>query len=86
MKKTYIAYTTKGLEHITEKEIKSLCSDASTTILTKRIIFSTNISPKNLLKFRTVDDIHLLIKDSLDMTKEDIEETLNKIEDVFKII
>jgi len=79
MDKTYVAYTTKGLEHITEKEIKSICYDATTTVLTKRIVFSTKSPPKNLLKFRTVDDIHLLIKDSTDTTKEDVEETINFI-------
>jgi 23S rRNA G2445 N2-methylase RlmL len=62
--RTLIAFTTKGLEHITEKEIKAKFPQAQIRdILTKRIIFQLHeVSLKKLLKLKTVDDVHLLVK------------------------
>ncbi len=61
--KNFIAFTTKGLERITEKEIKTEFPQASIIeVLTKRVIFSTDAPPKELLKLKTVDDIHFLVK------------------------
>ncbi|MBN1923855.1 MAG: methyltransferase domain-containing protein, partial [Nanoarchaeota archaeon] len=60
----FIAFTTKGLEQIAEKEIKFLFPKSSIIeSLTKRIIFSIkDIRLKELLNLRTVDDIHILLK------------------------
>ena len=60
----FVAFTTKGLEQVTEEEIKILFPKASIiNVLTKRVIFSINDTrPKELLKLKTVDDIHVLLK------------------------
>lgn len=61
-KYTFIAWTTKGLEHISEKEIKTIFPNAHIiNVLDKRIIFSIDRLHKKLLKFRTVDDVHFLL-------------------------
>ena len=65
----FMAFTAKGLEHITEKEIKVKFPEAFIiNKFDKRIIFSIdNISPKELLEFRTVDDIHFLFNYHIDI-------------------
>ena len=62
---TFIAFTTKGLEKISEQELKKEFPEISIlNILTKRIIFSIpNPNLKKLLKLRTIDDIHLLVEE-----------------------
>jgi len=66
----FIAFTTKGLEHITEREIKKEFPGVSILeILQKRILFSvdgdskTHFDLNDLLRLKTTDDVHVLIKD-----------------------
>ena len=67
----FIAFTTKGLENITEKEINYKFPNTTTEVLTKRVIFSSNnISPKSLVELKTADDVHVLLK-SFDAENED---------------
>jgi len=65
IKTTFIAFTTKGLEKISEQELKKQFPEISILeILTKRIIFSIpNPNVKKLLKLRTIDDIHILVEE-----------------------
>lgn len=58
----YIAYCTKGLEEIVEREITSTCSPVTIAELgDKRVIFETQKNFKELIKLKTVDDIGLAI-------------------------
>lgn len=58
----YIAYTTKGLEEITQQEIQNLSDDVAVLkVGTKRVIFETDISFKQLIYLKTVDDLGILI-------------------------
>ena len=76
----FIAFTTKGLEKISEQELREEFPEISVDeILTKRITFSIpNPNFKKFLKLKTTDDIHLLLEeDKLDFL--DKENSLNKI-------
>ncbi len=88
----FVAFTTKGLEHITEKEIKSVIPTASIIeIMTKRIAFLVNDNLKSILELKTADDVHVLVKsfndvDGLDedfilrnLPSKEIKESLNLI-------
>jgi len=69
----YIAYTTKGLEFFSEKEIIELASDAQVVEMgDKRVIFESNVSFYELEKLRTVDDIGLLIAAEEVQTASDV--------------
>jgi len=82
--RTFIAFTTKGLEHVTKKEIESELKVPITSILTKRLIFFAEPS-KKLLRLRTVDDIHILIKDALNITKEDVKDVIKQLSNFRKL-
>ncbi|MDO8571022.1 MAG: hypothetical protein Q7R97_05575 [Candidatus Daviesbacteria bacterium] len=54
----FIAYTTKGLEFVAEKEIKAHISDAKIIeVSDKRIIFESNTGFNKLIELKTVDDL-----------------------------
>ena len=76
----YIAYTTKGLEQITQFEIEQKLSDVVIEeVSDKRIIFSTKQSIEKVLSFKTVDDVGVLIGqlDNLEKIKQ-INDLLDK--------
>ena len=59
----FIAYTTKGLEFVSEKEISSKIFDAQIIeVGDKRIIFESNATFEKLTELRTVDDLGLIIQ------------------------
>jgi len=60
----FIAFTTKGLEKISEQELKKEFPKISIQeVQTKRIIFLIpNPNLKKFLKLKTIDDIHILLK------------------------
>lgn len=70
----YIAYVTKGLERVTEQEIKQLIKDVHIEeVADKRVIFETIQSVELLVQLKTVDDLGVFIGKV---------ENLGKIEDL----
>lgn len=58
----YIAYLTKGLEQVAEKEIQLLIADAKIDeVGDKRVIFESNLPIKDLIELKTVDDLGLFL-------------------------
>jgi len=58
----YIAYTTKGLEQISQFEIEQKLLNVNIEeVADKRIIFSTKQSIEKIKTFKTVDDVGILI-------------------------
>lgn len=85
----FIAYTTKGLEFIVEKEIKSHISNAKIIELDdKRIIFESNADYTKLIELKTVDDLGLHVLTFKQNSLEDCITEINSInfEEIFKII
>jgi 23S rRNA G2445 N2-methylase RlmL len=58
---TYIAYTTKGIEHIAEQEIKDKLNAEIVEVANKRILFETTASYEEIVQLTTIDDIGLLL-------------------------
>lgn len=77
----YIAYTTKGLEQICQKEILDTLSATIVETHDKRIVFETDVSYETLLQLKTVDDLGLLIATKENVTSlNDIVELLTTID------
>lgn len=58
----FITYTTKGLEFVSEREIKEKLSDAKILeVADKRIIFESSADFNQLIRLKTVDDLGILV-------------------------
>lgn len=57
----YVAYTTKGLEAISKKEIENLGSVKIIEVADKRILFETKIDQEKLIQLKTIDDIGIFV-------------------------
>ena len=68
----FIAFTTKGLEKVSEKEITDTFKEAKIIeVATKRIIFDSDFNTR-LASLKTIDDIGLLVHQSKTMTLDSI--------------
>lgn len=78
----YIAYCTKGLEFVVEKEILTTLPDAHIKETgDKRVIFETDMVMSDLTHLRTVDDLGILVASMPSVQSEDqLLTTVNKIE------
>ncbi len=76
----FIAFTTKGLERISEQELKKEFPEISIKgVQIKRIIFSIpNPNFKKFLKLKTIDDIHIFLEE-FKLFSLDEESVLNQI-------
>lgn len=79
----YIAYCTKGLEKVVEKEIASTCSPVTIDELgDKRVIFETNAPYNNLIKLRTVDDLGVFVGKIEDISSVEQIQTILEGQDI----
>jgi tRNA (guanine6-N2)-methyltransferase len=60
----YIAFVTKGLEQVAQREIEKTVPDVSgIEVGNKRVMFDTDSAPEKLTSLRTVDDMCLLLRE-----------------------